>query len=172
MPQRIRPIRFGISSILLVIALLGSVQLAQAQDDRIPDVVKACLPTKTRPAIMRSELVAQTRSQGKTYYLLSAFPASGNGIDLVISARGNQCTQEFFNAPGDTVSLTSVVGQEVARKLAFGRYQHEIEQLGRRELQQQINQAAKASNGVFYPEDIWALRQLGFSIPAIVRITE
>lgn len=171
MPQRIRPIRLGISSILLVMALLGSVQLAQAQPDRIPDAIKACLPTRTRPAIVRSELITQTRSQDKTYYLLSALPASSNGIDLVISANGNRCAQEFFNAPGDTVSLTSVVGQEIARKLAFGRYQHEIEQLGRRKLQQQIKQAA-ASNGVFYPEDIWALKQLGFSIPATVRVTE
>ncbi|MBE9011156.1 hypothetical protein IQ250_13150 [Pseudanabaenaceae cyanobacterium LEGE 13415] len=171
MPQRIRPIRFGISSIVLLMALFSSVQLAQAQTTKIPDVIKNCLPTQTRPVLVRSELIAQTRSQGKTYYLLSAVPASGNGIDLVISTHGNRCTQEFFNASGDTVSLTSVVGQEVSRKLAFGRYQHEIEQLGRRQLQQGINQAA-ASNGVLYPEDIWALKQLGFSIPATVRVTE
>lgn len=171
MPQRIRPIRFGISSIVLLMTLLGSVQLVQAQTSKIPDVIRSCLPTQTRPAIVRSELIAQTRSQSKIYYLLSAFPASGNGIDLVISVNGNRCTQEFFNAPGDTVSLTSVVGQEVARKLALGRYQHEIKRFGRPKLQQQVNQAA-ASNGVFYPEDVWALRQLGFSVPTTVRVTE
>jgi hypothetical protein len=171
MPQRIRPIRFGVSSLLLLV-LLGSVQLAQAQTPRIPDVVKLCLPIQTRPAIVRSELIAQTRSQSKTYYLLSAIPASGNSIDLVISVNRNRCTQEFFNAPGDTVSLTSVVGQEVARKLAFERYQQEVEKFGRQKLQQQINQAAKAANGVFYPEEVWALKQLGFSIPATVRVTE
>lgn len=171
MPQRIRPIRFGVSSLLLL-ALLGSVQLAQAQTPRIPDVVKPCLPTQTRPSIVRSELVAQASSKGKTYYLLSAVPTSGNGIDLIISVNRDRCTQEFFNAPGDAVSLTSVVGQEVARKLAFGRYQREVEKFGRQKLQQQINQAAKAANGLFYPEDIWALKQLGFSIPATVRVTE
>lgn len=170
MPQRIRPIR-GFSSILLLVALFGSVQLAHAQTAKIPDVVRNCLPTQTRPSIVRSELIAQTRSKSKTYYLLSALPASGNGIDLIISTNGNRCTQEFFNASGDTVSLTSVVGQEVARKLAFGRYQYEIKRFGRPQLQQQVNQAA-SSNGVFYPEEVWALKQLGFSIPTTVRVTE
>jgi len=172
MSQRIRPICFGLSSILLLIVMCGAVQIVNAQTSQIPDVVKDCLPTKTRPAIARSELIAQASFKDKIYYLLSAIPASGNGIDLVISVKGDRCTQEFFNAPGDQVSLTSVVGQEAARKLALGRYQREIKQFGRPKLQQQINQAAIAPNGVFYPEDIWALKQLGFSIPAQVRVME
>ncbi|MBD2060598.1 hypothetical protein H6F88_32150 [Oculatella sp. FACHB-28] len=171
MLHRFHFLRFGLLSLLSVLLVLGSAELTHAQTD-IPSTVRTCLPTQTLPPIVRSELITQTRLHGKDYYLLTAYSASGEGIDLVISVTGDRCGEEFFNPAGEIVSLTAALGQEVARQLSLGRYQHEIEQFGRARMQQRINQAATAPNGLFYPEDVWALRQLGFSIPTTVHVTE
>jgi RNA 3'-terminal phosphate cyclase len=171
MLQQFHRFRFGMISLLSLVITIGLTQLVQAQATHLPNTVKNCLPTQTRPSIVRVEHVAQTKLHGRDYYLLTAYPISGYGIDLVISVANNQCNQEFFNPSGDTGSLTQAVGEKVARQLALGRYQQEIRRLGRSKVQQQINRAA-VSNGIFYPEDVWALRQLQFSIPRNVRVTQ
>lgn len=172
MLQRFSSLRFSLMTTLALLTILGSAHLTRAQNSPLPGVLKGCLPTQTRPPIVRVEAIAQTRLNNQDYYLLSAYPASGPGIDLVISVANRQCKQEFFNPTGDTGSLTQVIGQDAARQLALGRYRREVRQFGKARVQQQINQAAAAPNGVFYPEDVWALRQLGFSIPTTVRVSE
>lgn len=172
MRHSFHPVRFGLISLLSLAIALGSAHLSQAQTNPLLNTVQSCLPTQTRPQIVRTETIAQTQAQGKTFYLLAAYPASGNEIDLVISVAGGQCRQEFFNPTGEVVSLTQVLGQDIARQLALGRYQREIDRGGKSKLQQEINRAATAANGLFYPEEVWALRQLGLSVPTTVQVKE
>jgi hypothetical protein len=89
----------------------------------------------------------------------------------VISVVGQQCQEEFYNIPGDAISLTQVVERNVANQLALGRYKHEIRRLGRTKVQANLNRVI-ASKGALYPEDRWALQQLGFKLPASVRVTQ
>jgi hypothetical protein len=171
MSYQFKPFRFGLMGAVSLLLILGSARFTPAQNSNLPNSLKPCLPTQTRLPIERVEAIAQTKTHQKVYYLLAAYPASGYGIDLVISVKQGRCQQEFFNPAGEVRSLTSTLEPDVARQLALGRYKRELQMLGRAKLQEHINQAAASSNGVFYPEDIWALRQLGFSIPKTVPIT-
>lgn len=171
MTHQFQPLRFSLVSTVSLLFVLGTANFTPTQALEIPSSIKPCLPTQTRPPIERVETIAHTQAHQKDYYLLSAYSASGQGIDLVISTKRGQCQQEFFNPAGEVSSLTQTLGQDVARQLALGRYRRELQMLGRTKLQERINGTA-ASKGIFYAEDVWALRQLGFSIPQSVHVTQ
>lgn len=161
----------GLTTLLTTLVVVGIGPTGLAHPTSVPNFVEPCIPTRVRPPIIRTELIAQTSAQGKTYYLLYTFHAhETGGTDLVISVAGQQCQEEFYNAPGDAVSLTQVVERNVANQLALGRYKHEIKQFGRAKVQANLDRVI-ASQGTVYPEDRWALQQLGFKLPASVRVT-
>lgn len=163
---------FGCMTLLTALAAAGTGQMGQAQQAPIPNLVKPCIPSQVRLPIIRTELIAQASEKGKTYYLLYTYSAEETGgTDLVISVIGKQCKEEFYNAPGDAVSLTRIVERNLANQLALGRYKNEITRFSRAKVQTNINQVVR-SNGTFYPEDLWALRQLGFKLPTTVRVTQ
>jgi hypothetical protein len=161
----------GFMTLLTTLVVVGIGSVGQAQPTSLPNFVKPCIPTRVRPPIIRTALIAQTSAQEKTYYLLYTFHAhETGGTDLVISVAGQQCQEEFYNLPGDALSLTQVVERNVANQLALGRYKHEIRRLGRAKIQANVNRVI-ASKGALYPEDRWALQQMGFKLPATVRVT-
>lgn len=162
----------GLTTLLTTLVVVGVGPVGQAQPTSVPNFVKPCIPTRVRPPIIRTELIAQASAQGKTYYLLYTFHAhETGGTDLVISVAGQQCQEEFYNAPGEAVSLTQVVERNVANQLALGRYKQEIRRFGHTKVQANLNRVI-ASKGALYPEDRWALQQLGFKLPASVRVTQ
>jgi len=164
--------RFGLTTFLSILVVLGVEQIGQAQQIPIPNSVKPCIPGQVRAPITRTELIAQASAKGTTYYLLYTFSASETGgTDLVISVTGKQCKEEFYNAPGDAISLTKVVSRDVANQLALGRYKNEVAQFGHAKVQANINRVI-ASNGTFYPEELWALKRLGFRLPANARVSQ
>jgi hypothetical protein len=161
----------GFMTLLTTLVVVGGGPVGQAQPTSVPTFVKPCIPTQVRPPIIRTELIAQASAPGKTYYLLYTFHAhETGGTDLVISVAGQQCQEEFYNAPGDTVSLTQVVERNVANQLALGRYKQEIRRFGRAKVQANLNRVIAVQSTV-HPEDRWALRQLGFKLSTHVRVT-
>ncbi|MBW4489664.1 MAG: hypothetical protein KME12_17920 [Trichocoleus desertorum ATA4-8-CV12] len=163
---------FGLMTCLTTLMVIGSGHIGQAQPASIPEFVKPCIPSRVRPPIVRTELIAQASSKENTYFLLYTFhPDEAGGTDLVISVVGSQCREEFYNAPGDAVSLTQIVERNVANQLALGRYQNEIRRWGRAKVQANVNRVI-AAQGLFYPEDLWALRQLGFKLPANTQVSQ
>lgn len=169
--------RFGILRFLTIGLIsafaIATISRANSQPTNLPEGIEACIPTATRVPIERVELLSQTAAQERQYFLFSAYPSNETpAVDLVISVRNGACKTEFYNEPGDSVSLTSLLGAEVAQKLALGRYEREIKKYGRTKLQEMIDRAAKSPKALFYPEEVWALRRLGLQVPSIIRISE
>jgi hypothetical protein len=148
----------------IVMSLLSLDQPTIAQTNSIPEVLNDCIPSAQ---VARSELVGQTQLQGREYYLLAAYEQGDEiGSDLVISTADGTCEQLLYNPMGDRISLTTVVPQAVAQQLTLARYRREIQRSSEETFQQQINQAAASTqNPIWFAEEVWALQQLGITVP-------
>ena len=122
-----------------------------------------------------SKLISQAWNEEKEYFLIYLYePNFPYPVTLVISRplKGRECTQEWFNHMGDDVSLYRALKErQIARQLTLGMYEKEIEELGKEYLQNHINEVAKV-NSTWREENIWALKQLGFSIPPNVNAVD
>jgi hypothetical protein len=163
--------------LLFVMGVIGAIALTfaahlpiQAQTSGIPEVVNSCIPSNQ---VARSELIGSTRLQDRDYYLLTAYEQGDDvASDLVIAASGESCERIFYNPMGDRLALSSTVPQAVARQLTLQRYQREIQRIGQQAFQQQVNQAASSGSVTWYDEEVWALQQLGITVPANVRVNQ
>jgi hypothetical protein len=156
--------------LVLIVAIALSTSPSQAESREVPTVVTQCIPQQTRQPITRTALIGSTRSQGKEYYLLAAY-SQNEAVDLIISVTGDRCTEEFFNPMGDPIPLASAVPESVAQQLTLARYQQRIDREGKETLQQQIDRsAASTENPAWFAEEVWALQQLGITIPKNVQI--
>lgn len=155
----------------IVITLLSIDQTTIAQPSSIPEVLNDCIPSAQ---VARSELVGQTQLQGREYYLLAAYEQGDEiGSDLVISVTNGTCEQLLYNPMGDRISLTTVVPQAVAQQLTLARYRREIQRSSEETFQQQINQAAASTqNPNWFAEEVWALQQLGITVPINVQVQQ
>jgi hypothetical protein len=159
-----------IFAVMLAIAL--STFPSQAESGEVPAVVTQCIPQQTRQAITRTALIGSTQLQGKEYYLLAAY-SQNEAADLIISVTGDRCVEEFFNPMGDPIPLASAVPEAVAQQLTLARYQQWIDREGKEALQQQIDRAAAyTENPAWFAEEVWALQQLGITIPNNVQIQQ
>lgn len=145
-----------------------------AQTAGIPETVSHCIPQQTRQPIVRSELIGSSRLQGKDYYLLATYTESSQApTNLIIAVTNGSCEEVFFNPMGDRVPFASVVPQSVAQQLTLARFRREIQRLGKDRFQQQVNQgAASTQNPTWFAEEVWALRQLGITVPANVQVQQ
>jgi hypothetical protein len=156
--------------LVLVVAIALSTFPSQAEGEEVPAVVNQCIPQQTRQPITRTVLIGSTRSQGKEYYLLAAY-SQNEATDLIISVTGDRCTEEFFNPMGDPIPLASAIPEAVAQRLTLARYQQRIDREGKETLQQQIDRsAASTENPAWFAEEVWALQQLGITIPENVQV--
>jgi hypothetical protein len=156
--------------LVLVVAIALSIFPSQAEGEEVPAVVTQCVPQQTRQPITRTALIGSTQLQGKEYYLLAAY-SQNEAADLIISVTGDRCTEEFFNPMGDPIPLASAVPEAVAQQLTLARYQQRIEREGKETLQQQIDRsAASAESPAWFAEEVWALQQLGITIPKNVQV--
>jgi hypothetical protein len=156
---------------MLLTAGLGHLPLA-AQTAGIPAVVSRCIPQQTRQPIGRSELIGSSRWQGQNYYLLATYTQnSQQPIPLIIAVTQGRCRELFFNPMGDRVPFASVVPQSVAQQLTLAQFRREMKRLGKARFQQQVNQGAAAiPKPTWFAEEVWALRQLGITVPANVQV--
>ena len=171
MKSRMAPRRIHSSLILALTSLLGvlvvgivSVNSQTNNSVQLPAALKPCIPSAQ---VAKAEFVSKTRWDKVEYYLLSAYELNDTqGTDLVISLKGDRCKQVFYNPMGDPISLASAVGRQVARQLTLGRYQREIEEIGREKFQQQINESvSQVQQVVWWDEEVWALQQLKLKLP-------
>jgi hypothetical protein len=132
---------------VVMVAIVLSTFSSQAESKEIPAIVNQCIPQQTRQPITRTELIGSTRLQGKEYYLLAAY-SQDESTDLIISVTGDRCTEEFFNPMGDPIPLASAVPEAAARS------------------------AASTENPTWFAEEVWALQQLGITIPENVQIQQ
>ena len=145
-----------------------------AQTTGIPETVSRCIPQQTRQPIVRSELIGSSQLQGKDYYLLAAYTENSQApTNLIIAVTNGRCEEVFFNPMGDRVPFASVVPQSVAQQLTLARFQREIQRIGKDRFQQQVSEgAASTQNPTWFAEEVWALRQLGITVPANVQVQQ
>lgn len=149
------------------ITLSGIGKPLSAQNS-IPNAIKRCVPAQQ---VARADVISTTQKGGTTYYLLAAYEQGENTpSDLLISASNQTCKELLYNPMGDRIALASVVNRDIARQLTLGRYRRELNRIGKAALQQQINQSAAGGNVTWFDEQIWALRQLGITIPRNVKV--
>jgi hypothetical protein len=164
--------------LLIVVGILLTIGLGylplDAQTTDLPATVSRCIPQQTRQPIARSELIGSSRLQGKDYYLLATYTEnSQQPTNLIISVTNGSCEELFFNPMGDRVPFASVVPQSVAQQLTLAQYRQEIQRIGKDRFQQQVSQSADATqNPIWFAEEIWALRQLGITVPANVQVQQ
>lgn len=127
-------------------------------------VLQPCIPTVARLRIARSSWVGKTSHQGREYNLIHVFDTSGQRFDVVVSTENGQCREDFFNPMGDRMPLHGSVPLPVAQQFALRGLQQSIQRDGKAKVVQRLHQAA-AQGFTFYPEEIWALRQLGINLP-------
>jgi len=122
----------------------------------------------------RAELVAQTQQGGERYFLFHIYqPQVEDPEPLIVSKPvGNgECTREHLNVTGHRSSWSKALGNRtVGRQLKLGLYKADLERMGQQGLQQHVNEAARASDRAWLAEDVWALRQLGISVPKSVEV--
>ena len=139
--------------------------------------LESCYPGSDYPGIFeRSELISQASDGEKEYFLIYLYEPDFPYPDrLIISrpAQGGDCTQEWLDVTGDDLALSRGLNNpQIGRLLKLGMYQKKLETFGREGLQDYINEAAQESSS-WYKEDIWALKQLGLSIPEnVIEIEE
>jgi hypothetical protein len=164
--------------LLIVVGILLTVGLGylplDAQTPDIPETVSHCIPQQTRQPTVRSELIGSTRLQGKDYYLLATYTENNQQpTNLIVAVTNGRCEELFFNPMGDRVPFASAVPRSVAQQLTLAQYRGEIQRIGKDRFQQQVIQGATTTqNPTWFAEEVWALRQLGITVPANVQVQQ
>lgn len=144
-------------------ATLNSFQPAIASN-KVPSSVAACFPKI--PPVESATVSFKVQQEAKTYYLLSSDQSQG-GSDLLISVdQKNRCSLLLFNPMGDTLPLSRFVPMSVAQEFALQQIQQGLVEAGNPvTYQQQISQVE-----VWTPEQLWAVKKLGFTPAKNIKI--
>lgn len=139
---------------------------------QIPNEVLTCVPNEGA----KYELLGVAKQQETEYYLLSIYAYADEDPterwDVVIQHDRAGCLLLHHLGSG-LKPISAYMAVETARQLELQRYQHWIEKAGSKEKFQQTLIARTADPGVPHylsQEQVWALKQLGISIPSTYRI--
>ena len=146
---------------------------AQTNVSTISQLITPCLPE----TLKESSLRASTEYKGTAYYLIDITVSRNDrtfGVNfdrILVSLTENECKLLTPPEKSDlliTASLAEFVPEAVANQLAFDRWKRRQKKLGSQEaLQQDINEGTQPGPEMIElnPEDVWALKQLGITIP-------
>jgi hypothetical protein len=151
---------------------LGILWLLQHQAiATIPETVKPCLPhLGYNFAIVPVKLVAQTKSEAKTYYLLrlgynSFLNHQTVYYDSVVAVHSGGCTAPYTQPRSANKALSDNLPLPVARRLTLEQLRQTRNFMGHEAFQQRIAIAlTNHSAQSLPPEQVWALQQLGFKV--------
>jgi hypothetical protein len=166
-----------ISAILISVLGIGFVLTTPlgALQAQVLESVSSCIPERIRRPVAYVDNVSNYAFEGETYYLFGLLeegkPVDSPPVLLVVKTTGQDCQEVFFNPGGETVQFAQVMPQTVARRLTLGLYEHEIDKIGIDKFKADIVKVAGSRTSIiWFDEEVWALRQLGISIPNNVRI--
>lgn len=163
---------------LLLVTLLGTLSYpvflqttdTQALSNSIPQAIVKCLP-KTHES---TTVLARTVENDANYYLVhTSFKRGEESVwgDFLIAAENTGCVLLHSPDAAQTLyqnSLAQYVPMSIAQKLALAKWQKELDRTGGKEaLRKEILVGIEPGPDTMYlfPEDIWALKQLGVEIP-------
>ncbi len=158
------------------------VQSVEADIDvNIPKKLYPCLPKK----VEKLRLLAFDTNKQDTYYLVAIHlaPQPQNSNDpppytyqqTLVKLDKLGCLVVIPKEKLGSVSLSHYIPESVARSLSLQKYRKAIANAGSKEKFQQlrtkINAEAEAEDiSYLFPEDLWALQQLGISISPNTRV--
>jgi hypothetical protein len=152
--------------------LYSTFVLAQVLVGEFPDAIKPCVPERgARFLVTSAELVTQTQYDSKDYYLFRLLrgdsqPNQPNYYTHVVQLSNDSCEVVYTNPANEEVPLAQRVPQPVANELALGQMKRAIAAIGRDEFARRIQPLLEDdSRQPLFPEDRWALEQLGFDVP-------
>jgi len=161
----------------------SSVVLVQATeaniDGSIPKKLYPCLPRK----VENMKLLASTVDQDNTYYLVGVYQAlqpvttdetpPPTYEESLVKLDNLGCLVVVPKEKTVMASLTRYVPESVARSLSLQKHRKVIvEAGGKQKFEQSFNDDRDGAGEITYlfPEDVWALKQLGINIPSNVRV--
>lgn len=156
------------------------VQATEANiDSSIPKKLYRCLPRK----VEKLKLLASTVNKDNKYYLVGVHqalqPASTNEgspptyEETLVKLDNLGCLVVVPKEKKVMVSMTQYVPESVARSLSLQKHRNKIvEAGGKQNFEQSFNDDRDGESEITYlfPEDAWALQQLGINIPPNVRV--
>lgn len=159
------------------------VQAAEADIDiNIPKKLYPCLPKK----VEKLRLLASNTTSRTSYYLVAIHLAPQPQIlnepppptyeQILVKLESLGCLVVVPKEKLGSVSLTQYIPELVARSLSLQRYRKAMAEVGGKEKFQQIWDKGDEEAGnvrYLFPEDSWALKQLGISIhPSVPVVTD
>lgn len=156
------------------------VQATEAEiDTNIPKKSYPCLPKK----VERMRLLASNTTEQDTYYFVAIYlrpqPRSSNDPppptyqETLVKLDNLGCLVIVPKEKLGSVSLTQYVPESVARSLSLQKYRKVMVEAGGQEKFQQIWDKGDEEEGdmtYLFPEEAWALKELGINIPPSVRV--
>lgn len=122
-----------------------------------------CVPENT-DLVGRVDLIGVVDHEDKQYYYLFAYGRKSDiADDLIISVNKSQCAIEYFNAAGEITPFASVLEAPLASKLVLARLQRWEAIYGREQIERELS-AVQALQVSLYPEEIRALKMMGFDV--------
>lgn len=161
----------------------SSVVLVQATeadiDANIPKKLYPCLPRK----VGRLKLLASNTSEQDTYYFIgihlapyhqnSDEPLPPTYQETLVKLDNLGCLVIIPKEKLGAVSLTQYVPESVARSLSLQKHRKVIVEAGGKQNFEQSFSEDRDGQGettYLFPEDVWALKQLGINIPSSVQV--
>lgn len=156
------------------------VQATEANiDSSIPKKLYPCLPKK----VERLMLVASAVNKDNTYYLVGVdqalqFASTDEAPpptyeETLVKLDNLGCLVVVPKEKKVMVSLTRYLPESVARSLSLQKHRKKIVDAGgKQKFEQSFNDDRDGAGEITYlfPEDAWALKQLGINIPSNVRV--
>lgn len=155
------------------------VQATVEVDDDIPQKLYPCLPKQVEKLM----LAASTTIKQDTYYLIEIHqapqPLSNTEAppptyeQTLVKLDNLGCLVVVPKEKMGAVSLIQYVPESVARDLSLQMYKEAIAQAGGKEKFQQLwneDDAEAGDKSYLFPENVWALQQLGIRLPSRVQV--
>ena len=137
-------------------------------DRRIPKKAYPCLTTKIKEA----NLVASSKSDNNVYYLTNVLIPNNYGYDIwrkaiIIIDEIGCLSLTPTEGVEYNISIANYVPLDIARNLALQKWRTEIQKAGNKEKfkKQLLSDLEPGPDSlILLPEDLWALKKLGFSV--------
>lgn len=149
-------------------------------DSKIPKKLYSCLPKKVR----KLKFLAHTTANKSSYYLIGVYNLPQQFSSEIEPVPDYQQTLVSLNQIGCLViipkdklgsaSLTKYVPEQAARELKLQAFRRAITEVGKDKFQEVLleDESLEGDKSYFFPEDAWALQQLGIQLPPNIQIVK
>jgi hypothetical protein len=147
-------------------------------DNKIPKKLYPCLPKQVR----KLKFLAHTTANKSGYYLIGVYNLPSQSLGEIEPVPDYQQTLVSLDEIGCSViipkdklggvSLTEYLPEQAARELKLQTFRQAIAEVGKQKFQRVLleDESLEGDKSYFFPEDAWALQQLGVQLPPNIEI--